>query len=79
MKVHGKLTLLILLSGSLILTMILKAEKSSTPLAPFDHTVNANAKELVADGRPVYVQPQEEASVRDLVNFPWLQVLRKVV
>jgi len=54
MKVHGKLTLLILLSGSLILTMILKAEKSSTPLAPFDHTVNANAKELVADGRQIF-------------------------
>ena len=54
MKVHGKLTLFILLSGSLILTMILKAEKSSTPLAPFDHTVNANAKELVADGRQIF-------------------------
>ena len=54
MKVHGKLTLLILFSGSLILTMILKAEKSSTPLAPFDHTVNANAKELVADGRQIF-------------------------
>jgi hypothetical protein len=54
MKVHGKLTLLILLSGSLIVTMILKAEKSSTTLAPFDHTVNANAKELVADGRQIF-------------------------
>jgi hypothetical protein len=54
MKVHRKLTLLILLSGSLIATMILKAEKSSTILAPFDHTINANARELVAEGRQIF-------------------------
>src|SRR6476619_6370050 len=54
MKAVRKLTLLVLLSGSLIATMVLKAERSMTKSAPFDHSVNANAKQLVADGREIF-------------------------
>ena len=54
MKGDRKFTVLALLSGSLIVTMILKAEKNSTNPAPFDHAVNANAKELVSEGRQIF-------------------------
>jgi len=54
MNAVRKLTLLILLSGSLIATLVLKAERSMTKPAPFDHTVNANARRLVADGREIF-------------------------
>ena len=54
MNAVRKLTLLILLSGSLIATLVLKGERSMTKPAPFDHTVNANARQLVADGREIF-------------------------
>jgi cytochrome c553 len=54
MKALRKFALLALLSGSLIAAMVLKAERNSTKPAPFDHTVNSSAKQLVADGRQIF-------------------------
>ena len=57
MKVFWQAALLLVLSVSLLAGYILKAQQGPQPtvlLDGFDHAVNANAKQLVADGRQIF-------------------------
>jgi len=57
MKALWKVSPLLVLAVSLITGYVLKAQPGSHPtvlLDSFDHTVNANAKQLIADGRQIF-------------------------
>ena len=57
MKALWKLSLLLILAVSLITVYVVRAQQGAHPkvlLDSFDHTINSNAKQLVADGRQIF-------------------------
>src|SRR5436305_8540280 len=54
MKPLWKVLSLAVIAVSLITAYTLKAEKGKSVLDSFDHTVNSNAQQLVADGRQIF-------------------------
>ncbi len=57
MKALWKVSLLLILAVSLITVYVVRAQQGAHPsvlLDKFDHTVNTNAKQLIADGRQIF-------------------------